>query len=116
LKLELNSNYYNELTGILMTLQQVLLSLPGDSDCGLLSCDTTYISTHFSEAYSSEIMASAYKTTQCHNPDDHNVNNYCCENIKIYIHQASETNDELLYTLRTVINITLDYTVTYKYL
>jgi hypothetical protein len=49
-------------------------------------------------------MASAYKTTQCHNPDDHNVNSYCSENLKIYIPQASETNDELLCTLRKLLH------------
>lgn len=83
-----------------MTLQEVLLSLPGNSNCGLLGCDTMYICTCLSEACSSEIMGSVYKTTvpQLRWPQCEQSLQWRSQNL----YSPSKTNNEVLHTLRTV--------------
>jgi hypothetical protein len=35
-------------------------------------------------AYSSETPVFPYEATECHNPENHNLNNHCCEKLNIY--------------------------------
>jgi hypothetical protein len=34
---------------------------------------------------SSQMLVTTYKTTQCHNPEDHNLNSHHCENLKYHV-------------------------------
>lgn len=35
-------------------------------------------------AYSSKTLVSTHNAMQWHNPEDHSLNNQCCENIRTY--------------------------------
>jgi hypothetical protein len=50
--------------------------------------------THFNPedgiACCTESLVSTHKTAQCHNPEDHSLNDHCPENFKTYIIKQSK--------------------------
>jgi hypothetical protein len=50
-------------------------------------------------ACSSETSVSAYKATRCYNPEDHNVNSHCPENLNVCIFLACLGNLSIQYTV-----------------
>jgi hypothetical protein len=60
--------------------------------CGFLGCDCSHVGgyQHIKGCYkrSSETLASTYKSTQRHNPEDQNRHLHCRENFKSHIQKA----------------------------
>jgi hypothetical protein len=70
-------------------------------DCSILGCIVLWADTAISAEHTASIFSvqkgrqhtlrKAHKTSRCHNPEDHNLNNHCRESLKPYINGLCNT-------------------------